>query len=100
MDIKLAKNFYYRLNETDAKTLFSKFNTDKHNITRNNSRAIFHKGEWIHIKINDYITHIVKPAENLEKIAQKYNIPVEKLKTDNNLNSDSLFIGKILKIYK
>ena len=59
-----------------------------------------YKGEWVKIKVNDFILHFVKPAETINDIATLHNVSVEKIKQDNNLESDKLFIGKKLKIYQ
>lgn len=101
MKIKLCDEFYYRVKEKDSiENVSSKFNTDKTNIVRNNSNIELYAGEYVYIKQNEYITHIVKPAENLSDIAKKYNVEYQKLKTDNDLNYDKLFIGQKIKIFK
>lgn len=94
----MATNFYYRINDENDTNFFKKFNVEKENLIRNNNRAKFHKGEWTHIQINDFIKHIVKPTETLEDIAKKYDISVEKIVKDNELQTHKLFIGKCLKI--
>ena len=100
MKIQPSKRFYYRIEDEDKKTFYLKFNTNKENVLRNDKNAKFHKGEWVRVKINDYISHIVKPAENLDKISTLYNISPEKIINDNDLKNNPIFIGKILKIYK
>ena len=45
-----------------------------------------------------YISYTVKAGDNLYNIAQKYNTTVDKIKRDNNLQSNNLTIGKILLI--
>ena len=101
MHIKPVKSFYYRVDEqTDEKKLFQSFNTDKNGVLRNNPKIKLYSGEWIKIKANDYITHIVKPAENINSIASKYNLLTTKILADNNLTDNKLFIGQLIKIYK
>ncbi len=46
----------------------------------------------------EYIEYKVQPNDNLYSIGRKYNISVQELKNYNNLNSDILSIGQILKI--
>jgi len=41
---------------------------------------------------------VVAPLENLESIAQKYGTTVEKIKQDNNLKSDKVFVGMQLTV--
>ncbi len=47
---------------------------------------------------SNYNTYIVKKDDNLYSIAGRYNISVNKLKEINNLKSDELSVGQILKI--
>ena len=46
----------------------------------------------------NYFTHIVKAGETLFSIANKYEIPVDELKSLNNITKQSLPVGTILKI--
>lgn len=101
MKIVLAKEFLYRVKENDnILDLCMKFNTSKSNIIRNNNKIDLYTGEWIKIKVNDYLSHFVKPMETVSKIAKQYNISIEKLKADNNLKENRLYIGQLIKIYK
>ncbi|NRA92863.1 MAG: glucosaminidase domain-containing protein [Psychroserpens sp.] len=43
-------------------------------------------------------THIVEKGDTLYSLSKKYNLTVERLKTLNNLDSNDLSIGQILKI--
>lgn len=99
--IRMCKDFYYRVQVGDTeKNLITKFNTSRQSIIRNNPSLELYAGEWVRIKINDYITHIVRPMDTIKKIASLYNIGVDKLITDNDLKHDKLYIGQTLKIYK
>ncbi len=101
MEPILAKEFLYRVKDNDTiKDLCSKFNTSKSNIVRNNDDIDLYTGEWIKVKVNDYISHFVKPMESLSKIAEIYDVSVEKLKSDNDLSENRLYIGQLIKIYK
>jgi LysM repeat protein len=51
-------------------------------------------------KTEEYTTHIVKTKETLYAISRKYNVPVEKLKEWNKLESYDLKKGQELIIYK
>ncbi|MBY8164875.1 N-acetylmuramoyl-L-alanine amidase [Vibrio fluvialis] len=44
------------------------------------------------------ITHVVKSGDYLGKIASTYKVPVETIKRENNLKSDTLKLGQKLKI--
>ena len=47
-----------------------------------------------------YIKYKVKPGDNLIKIAKKFGVKLERIRKANNLNSDLLRVGQILKIPK
>lgn len=96
---KLCKEFYYRIQDESEKELYQKFNTEKENVLRNNTKIATYKGEWIKISVNNYKTHIVKPMENLLTLSKKYNIEEDVLKQWNNLTSNKLFIGQHIKIF-
>ena len=54
----------------------------------------------IHIKFPkaDYVTYTVKKGDSLYSIAKAYNTSVDKIKMLNNLSSNLLSIGDVLKI--
>lgn len=62
--------------------------------------------KWREKRINDYIkkekngVYSVKNDDTLFKIANKFGISVEKIKTDNNLTGDIIKIGQKLKLNK
>ncbi len=45
-----------------------------------------------------YITHTVKRGDNLYDISRKYGVSIESIKALNNLTSNNLSIGQVLKI--
>lgn len=99
MRIEICDEFFYRICNSKM-DLFNKFNSCKENIKRNNNAIKLYNGEWVKVKVNDFIIHHVKPAESLEEISKKYCLDQLKLCEDNNLNNNKLFIGQRLKIYK
>lgn len=100
MEINVCKEFYYKVKDDDCfQSIINKFNTSKENVIRNNPEIKLYSGEWIYIKQNNYLTHIVKPAETLANIALYYGVNCEQIKQDNNLINEKLFIGQMLKIY-
>lgn len=46
-----------------------------------------------------YTTYIVRPNDTLFKIASKFNTTINKIKINNNLKTNIIFPGDILKIY-
>ncbi len=46
----------------------------------------------------NYVDYVVKSGDNLYSIANKYKISVTEIKSVNNLNSNNLKIGQVLKI--
>lgn len=99
MKLEMSDEFIYQIKNKD-KDIFKCFNTSKENVLRNNSNIKIYNGEWIKVKVNNFITHHVRPAETLEDISNQYNISIEKLKEDNNIENNKLFIGQRLKIFK
>jgi len=98
--VELEKYFVYRVQENDTiNSICKTFNTTKENILRNNNIIPLYVGECLEITVNDYKTHIVKPTETLEFIADLYSVNVEKIMESNKLNNSKLYIGQILKIY-
>lgn len=58
-------------------------------------------GQEIRVPIGEqeeYITYVVKKGDNLYSIANTYNTTVDKIKTLNNLQTNLLSIGQVLKI--
>jgi len=99
MELEEIKVFWYRIeNEKTINELKLKFNAD--NITRNNNEIDLYKGEWVKIEVNNFIYHIVKPAETILEIATKYAITKEQLIENNKLVNEKLFIGQRLKIFR
>ena len=56
--------------------------------------------EYLNIEYSNpnEITYIVKPNDSLYKIAEKFNTSVSKIKENNNLTSNTIYPGAILKI--
>lgn len=101
MKISILKNFKYRVLPTDTESLIIKdFNTSKENIIRNNPNIPIYAGEWIEIKVNDFISHVVKPMETIETISKSYNVEKQDLIDFNSLTSEKLYIGQLIKIKK
>ena len=61
-------------------------------------RAISEYTDSSYVPIEGSNVYVVKRGDTLWGIAKKYNIPVQELKAFNNLTSNSLSIGDILKI--
>ena len=98
--MEIINQFVYRIQEDDTlNSLCLKFNTSIENIKRNNNEIPLFVGELVEIKINEYVTHIVKPAETIGDISKKYDVTMEEIKNNNNLETDKLYIGQIIKIY-
>ena len=99
-------SYYYTVQKGD--TLYSiskKFNTtvDKLKDINNLNNNVLSIGQQLLISEeapidNNY--YIVKKGDTLYSIAKKYNISVDELKNNNNLNNDLLYIGQELLITK
>jgi LysM repeat protein len=95
---------YYTVQKGD--TLYGiaqKYNTSVDDIIKLNnlSTTVLSINQMLKIPVQsntDYLEYIVMPGDTLYSIANKYNISVNELKTYNNLNTDLLSIGQVLKI--
>lgn len=47
---------------------------------------------------NSYKTHIVIPRDTLWKLSKSFGVSVDEIKEANNLNSNNIYTGQILKI--
>jgi len=47
---------------------------------------------------SESVTHQVKAGDTLFKLSQQYGISIDKLKAINNLSSDIIYVGQILKV--
>lgn len=99
MKVKMSERFFYKV-EDENFDVYKNFNTSKENILRNNEELKLYKGEWIMVKMNDFISHYVKPTETLDIISNKYSLNKIQIIRDNNLENEKLFIGQLIKIYK
>ena len=99
MKIEMCDEFFYRINNSSL-NLFNEFNTSQENVLRNNNKIKIYNGEWVKIKVNDFVVHHVKPMQTLSDVAREHSMEIDKIIQDNNLKSNRLFIGQMLKIYK
>jgi len=49
---------------------------------------------------SDFISYKVKKGETISNLAIKFNVPIKKIKKWNNLKTDRIYAGKILRIKK
>ena len=99
MDI--SREFYYRIKSNEKlEGLCEEFNTSLENIVRNNRNIPLYAGEWIKVKVNDYITYRVKPMDTLESVSCQFGVTKEEIYRYNEIYQGKLYIGQILKIYK
>ena len=112
-NIPYEQTGYYIVKKGDSLwSIANKYNTNvnelkKLNNLTSNSLSI---GQKLKLPSNDNITEIptptpstsntytVKKGDSLYSIAKKYDTSVDKLKTTNNLTSNNLSIGQVLKI--
>ena len=98
MEIKKIKEFWIRVDDEKNNTeLMNKYNCS---VERNNSSLNLYKGEWVKVTLNNYLTHIVKPVETLAQIAELYEVSKVDIMQKNGLETDKIYIGQQLKIYK
>ncbi|MBQ7880330.1 MAG: LysM peptidoglycan-binding domain-containing protein [Clostridia bacterium] len=97
IDCNLDEFVWYQVQKHDTlNSILSKFNATSNCLIRNNPNIDLYEGEMVKIVKQCTITHIVKPMETLDYIAQRYNTSVEKLISLNNLSSKRLFVGQTI----
>ena len=96
MDIKTSKEFWVKIEK--EKTIAEVENKFNATVERNNKDLNLYSGEWVKVCVNDYKVHVVKPTENLVRIAEIYNVSPQELMKQNNLENEKIFIGQRLKI--
>lgn len=109
-NIPYAKTGYYTVKKGDSLwSIANAYNTSVNelksiNNLTSNSLSI---GQQLKLPIEEIIepdvpstsnTYVVKSGDNLYSIAKKYDITVNDLKTINNLTSNTLSIGQVLKL--
>ena len=93
----LPENFIYRpLKDESIEQIATKFNADVNDVEYL-SVGEHYEGEFVKIKSGKEHTHIVKPLEDLNSIAQKYNVSAYHIEQCNNLKTRRLFIGQKLR---
>ena len=107
-DDKLLENKSYIVQKGDTIYKIARDNniTVKKLLDYNNlSTTVLKEGQIILIPLveqeiieEEYITYTVQKGDTLYKIANKYNTTVENLKNLNNLNTNILSIGQVIKI--
>ena len=50
------------------------------------------------VEVYNDVEYVVKPLDNINKVATMFNVTSEEIKRKNNLKDDRLFIGQIIKI--
>ncbi len=55
-------------------------------------------GDFALVEFNNGVEYVVKPLDTLQQIAKKFDVKKEDIIKINNLKSEKLFIGQILKL--
>lgn len=101
MEIKILKNknFIYKVKENETlKDISNKFKILESKIMLDNcltSKTVLN-GDLLYIACQNSVLYVVKPLDNLEKIAKKLNVSVNEIIEKNNLQTNNLFIGQNL----
>ena len=103
MSIKISnyqnsKNIFYvvKFGET-LESIAKKFGVSKAYITKNNACDIY-TGAVIFLPETNFKTYVVQPFDTLSKIANRFNLSVDELKTKNGLDEEYVFVGQKLYI--
>lgn len=79
-----------------VQTILEKFNTTKNDIQFLSVNEHY-DGEFVMIKRSSEFLHTVKPLEDLNFIANKYNVEISHIMKCNDLKDKRLFIGQKLR---
>lgn len=106
-----SKDYYSIIRDTaDNESIIINYGNTNNEFEINNLKEnIQNIGEGVVIALADYLNikyiplggaiyHTVEKKDNLYNIAKKYNTEVDKIKEENNLKTNNLNIGDILKI--
>jgi N-acetylmuramoyl-L-alanine amidase len=74
------------------------YQKEKENLAKKLAKILFDYANEKYKNTNVNSTYIVVGGDTLSRIASKNNITVQQLKTLNNLNSDVIRVGQVLKI--
>jgi N-acetylmuramoyl-L-alanine amidase len=74
------------------------YQKEKENLAKKLAKILFDYANEKYENTNVNSTYIVVGGDTLSRIASKNNITVQQLKTINNLNSDVIRVGQVLKI--
>jgi N-acetylmuramoyl-L-alanine amidase len=74
------------------------YQKEKENLAKKLAKILFDYANEKYENTNVNSTYIVVGGDTLSRIASKNNITVQQLKTLNNLNSDVIRVGQVLKI--
>ena len=96
VDCEQNTEFYCLVKDDNLNSIMQKFNITASCIIRNNENIDFYEGEVVKILRISGVTHIVKPAETLNSIANIYNVSASDIISLNKLKSSRLFIGQKL----
>lgn len=103
MEIKVVKNknFIYKVKQGDTLlSVSNKFKVLESSLIEDNclvSNELL-EGDLLYISCENAYIYVVKPLDNLTKIAQKYNVSCDYIQEKNKLKTKVLFIGQKLVI--
>lgn len=87
--------FYEVMSGDDYEKISHIFSVPVQYIKQNNPGELY-QGKILYLPETNFLHYVVKPFDTLSKIAEKYGVTVESLKTKNALTTDFVFVGQKL----
>ncbi len=85
--------YFVKQGET-LSSIADKFKTTKEIIIEDNQLTEVEEGDILWIRKRNMSVYVVKPADTLQKVAQKNGVSVAHIREVNKLKSDSLYVGQ------
>ena len=85
--------YFVKQGET-LSSIADKFKTTKEIIIEDNQLKEVEEGDILWIRKRNMSVYVVKPADTLQKVAQKNGVSVAHIREVNKLKSDSLYVGQ------
>lgn len=96
LNYKPTKNVFYRVEQGDTlESIAEQFLVTQSYILQHNKYCLY-EGQVLFLPKTQLQTYIVKPFDNLQKIATDNNTTVLDIKQKNNLQNDYVFVGQKL----
>ena len=96
---KIVDIIYFVKQGETLSSIADKFKTTKEIIIEDNQLTEVEEGDILWIRKRNMSVYVVKPADTLQKVAQKNGVSEAHIREVNKLKSDSLYVGQKIIIW-